>query len=82
MERVETLLKKLQDQLAQHASPGQMLLTVQMLQAELLRHDRPWARTHAPLASAFKALGVEVGVVLTSSVFLLLPNITLSVLNF
>ncbi|HNK29973.1 MAG TPA: hypothetical protein PKG65_13660, partial [Ferruginibacter sp.] len=36
MERVETLLKKLQDQLAQHASPGQMLLTVQMLQAELL----------------------------------------------
>lgn len=24
-----------------------------MLQAELLRHDRPWARTHAPLAAAF-----------------------------
>lgn len=25
-----------------------------MLQAELLRHERPWARTHAPLAMAFK----------------------------
>lgn len=25
-----------------------------MLQAELLRHDRPWAQTHAPLALAFK----------------------------
>lgn len=24
-----------------------------MLQAELLRHDRPWARVHAPLAQAF-----------------------------
>jgi hypothetical protein len=36
MERVETLLKKLQDQLAQNAPADQMLLTVQMLQAELL----------------------------------------------
>ncbi len=36
MERVETLLKKLQEQFAQHASPEQLLLTVQMLQAELL----------------------------------------------
>ena len=36
MERVETLLKKLQDQFAQNASPEQLLLTVQMLQAELL----------------------------------------------
>ncbi len=36
MERVETLLKKLQDQLVQNAPAGQMLLTVQMLQAELL----------------------------------------------
>ncbi len=25
-----------------------------MLQAELLRHDRPWAATHAPLATAFR----------------------------
>lgn len=36
MERVETLLNKLKDQFAQHASPEQLLLTVQMLQAELL----------------------------------------------
>jgi protein-tyrosine phosphatase len=36
MERVETLLKKLQDQFAQNASAHQMLLTVQMLQAELM----------------------------------------------
>lgn len=36
MERVETLLKKLQDQFAQNGSPEQLLLTVQMLQAELL----------------------------------------------
>ena len=36
MERVETLLKKLQEQFAQNASSGQLLLTVQMLQAELL----------------------------------------------
>ena len=36
MERVETLLKKLQDQFAQNVSAEQLLLTVQMLQAELL----------------------------------------------
>jgi hypothetical protein len=36
MERVETLLKKLQDQFAQNAPADQLLLTVQMLQAELL----------------------------------------------
>ena len=36
MERVETLLKKLQNQFARNASPEQLLLTVQMLQAELL----------------------------------------------
>lgn len=36
MERVETLLKKLQEQFAQNASAAQLLLTVQMLQAELL----------------------------------------------
>lgn len=35
MERVETLLKKLQEQFLQKASPEQLLLTVQMLQAEL-----------------------------------------------
>ena len=36
MERVETLLKKLQDQLAQKATPAELLLTTQMLQAELM----------------------------------------------
>ena len=36
MERVETLLKKLQDQFTQKASAKQLMLTVQMLQAELL----------------------------------------------
>jgi hypothetical protein len=44
MERVETLLKKLQDQFAQHASAEQLLLTVQMLQAELLHLQQ----SHAP----------------------------------
>ena len=46
MERVETLLKKLQDQFAQKASTGQLLLTVQMLQAELLHLQQ----TNAPAA--------------------------------
>ncbi len=44
MERVETLLKKLQDQFAQQATADQLLLTVQMLQAELLhlqQHNAP-----------------------------------------
>lgn len=36
MERVETLCTKLQEQLAQKASPDQLLLTVEMLQSELL----------------------------------------------
>ena len=36
MERVETLLKKLQEQFVQKAPAAQLLLTVQMLQAELL----------------------------------------------
>ncbi len=36
MERVETLLKKLQDQFAQKAAPADLLLTVQLLQAELM----------------------------------------------
>lgn len=35
MERVETLSKKLQEQLSQNASIDQLLLTVQMLQSEL-----------------------------------------------
>ena len=37
MQRVETLLNKLQEQLAQKASIRQLLLTVQMLQAELFQ---------------------------------------------
>lgn len=44
MERVETLIKKLQDQFAQQASADQLLLTVQMLQAELLHLQQ-----HAPV---------------------------------
>lgn len=36
MERVETLINKLQNQFAQKATASQLLLTVQMLQAELL----------------------------------------------
>jgi hypothetical protein len=35
MQRVDTLIKKLQEQFAANASAGQLLLTVQMLQAEL-----------------------------------------------
>ncbi|MEO6187362.1 MAG: hypothetical protein ABIO77_00900 [Ginsengibacter sp.] len=38
MERVNTLLKKLQQQLEQNASAKAMLNTVQMLQAELMHH--------------------------------------------
>lgn len=36
MERVETLCNKLQEQVAQKASPDQLLLTVEMLQSELM----------------------------------------------
>ena len=45
MERVETLLKKLQEQFAQRAPADQLLLTVQMLQAELL-HLQPGNGIH------------------------------------
>ncbi len=44
MERVETLLNKLQDQFAQNASTEQLLFTVQMLQAELIHLQQ----TNAP----------------------------------
>ncbi len=52
MERVETLLKKLQDQFAQNASAEQLLLTVQMLQAELLhlQQNNGAASYHEPVA--------------------------------
>jgi hypothetical protein len=48
MERVETLLKKLQNQFAQNAPADQLLLTVQMLQAELLhlQHNNGPAFSH------------------------------------
>jgi hypothetical protein len=36
MERVETLCNKLQEQIAEHASPDQLLVTVEMLQSELM----------------------------------------------
>lgn len=49
MERVETLLKKLQDQFAQNAPADQMLLTVQMLQAELLHLQAHHALNDAPV---------------------------------
>jgi hypothetical protein len=47
MERVETLLQKLQDQVSQQAAIAAMLLTVQQLQAELLHLQQ-----QAPLAAA------------------------------
>jgi hypothetical protein len=49
MERVETLLKKLQDQFTRKAPADQLLLTVQMLQAELLhlqQNNTPDGRDH------------------------------------
>ncbi|MFN8243950.1 MAG: hypothetical protein U0X40_07850 [Ferruginibacter sp.] len=52
MERVETLLKKLQNQVSQEAPVSQLLLTVQMLQAELLQLQSEGAAT----ASSFVAL--------------------------
>jgi hypothetical protein len=53
MERVETLLKKLQEQFAQNASPEQLLLTAQMLQAELL---------HLQAGNAVSATGNSVAI--------------------
>ncbi|MBK8610288.1 MAG: hypothetical protein IPL84_10155 [Chitinophagaceae bacterium] len=55
MERVETLLNKLQDQFAKNGSPEQLLLTVQMLQAELLHLQQ-----HAALPAAGEAITVTV----------------------
>ncbi len=52
MERVETLCNKLQEQLAQKASPDQLLLTVEMLQSELvhLKLIQPKKDTVSPVA--------------------------------
>jgi len=50
MERVETLLKKLQEQFAQNASAAQLLLTVQMLEAELQQLS---TGTSTPISAVF-----------------------------
>jgi hypothetical protein len=39
MERIEVLINKLKEQLQQKASPGQMLVTVQLLHSELIQHQ-------------------------------------------
>ncbi|MGB4844577.1 MAG: hypothetical protein WBP16_08940 [Ferruginibacter sp.] len=52
MERVETLLKKLQDQFTDKVPPEQLLLTVQMLQAELLHLQANTAATFTNHAAA------------------------------
>ena len=51
MERVETLLKKLQEQFAQNASAAQLLLTIQMLEAELQQLSA--GSTSTPLSAVF-----------------------------
>ncbi len=53
MERVETLIKKLQEQLSAKVSSAQMLLTVQMLHAELVL-----AQTGNPVESTGVAIDV------------------------
>ena len=52
MERVETLCNKLQEQIAQHASPDQLLVTVEMLQSELmhLKLVQPKKDIHSPVS--------------------------------
>lgn len=56
MERVDTLLKKLQNQFTQNASVEQLLLTVQMLQAELLHLQH---QNQAVLNSEMAAVNVS-----------------------
>lgn len=53
MERVETLAKKLLEQIGRNESPGQILLTVQMLQVELqhVQSSQPAAGTSTFAAS-------------------------------
>jgi len=51
MERIETILQKLQQQLKDHASPAQMLLTVQILQHQLMAKQG---------AVGFKSSSVEI----------------------
>ncbi len=63
MERVETLLKKLQEQFAQKAPPEQLLLTVQMLEAELLH----LLGGRAPGSSGHVAINVSQNTVLPTA---------------
>ena len=52
MDRVETLLLKLQEQFSQNASVDQLLLTVQMLQSELLHIRSSQQNTSTPQSAA------------------------------
>ena len=63
MERVETLLKKLQEQFAQQAPPGQLLVTVQLLHAELKQyldlHAQQSGNTDAAVTISRNEIGLE-----------------------
>lgn len=59
MERVETLLKKLQEQFAKNATPEQLLLTVQMLQAELLHLQQSNGQTFNIIGAAVTLSGMN-----------------------
>ena len=63
MERVGTLLKKLQEQFAQQAPPGQLLVTVQLLHAELKQyldlHAQQSGNTDAAITISRNEIGLE-----------------------
>lgn len=61
MERVETLLKKLQDQFANKVTPEQLLLTVQMLQAELQHLQAPKAFSLGNESISITVAGMQTG---------------------
>ncbi len=54
MDRVQTLCKKLQEQLDQHAGADQLLLTVQMLQSELMHLKAGMQDVAEPLAASIQ----------------------------
>lgn len=54
MDRVQTLCKKLQEQLDQHAGADQLLLTVQMLQSELMHLKAGSQQVVEPLAASIQ----------------------------
>ena len=58
MERVETLCNRLLEQIAQNASPDTLLVTVQMLQSELLHLKA----TTAPIEEAPAAVAIDMPV--------------------